>query len=98
MTLVKTMWSLEEFWERRTLILGDVNSGKTSITLGLVVQMVEQKGEEMAVFDLAPERIGDIGGKMDVPPHPLVSYQTTTVIPPRLCHLPESAKGCSDRK
>ncbi len=78
------MFSLEEYWERKSLILGDVKSGKTQMTLELLSRIIDQKRDEVAVLDLAPEKTRGIGGKMDVPSHPLISYWTTTIIPPRL--------------
>lgn len=78
------MFSLEEYWERKSLILGDVNSGKTRMTLELISRIIDQKRAEVAVLDLAPEQTQGIGGKMDVPSHHLISYSTTTIIPPRL--------------
>ena len=78
------MLSLEEYWGKKTLILGDVNSGKTRMTLELLTLIVDQRRDEVAVLDLAPEKTRGIGGKMEVPSHALISYHTTTIIPPRL--------------
>jgi len=78
------MFSLEEYWERKSLILGDVNSGKTRMTLELLSRIIDQKRAEVAVLDLAPEQTRGIGGKMVVPSHHLISYSTTTIIAPRL--------------
>lgn len=78
------MLSLEEYWGKRTLILGDVNSGKTQMTLELLTLAIDLKRDEVAVLDLAPEKTRGIGGKMQIPSHPLVSYHTVTIVPPRL--------------
>jgi len=78
------MRSLDEYWGMKTLILGDVNSGKTQITLALLTQIITERGAEVAVFDLAPEKTRGIGGKIGVPPHAHIFYYTTTIIPPRL--------------
>ncbi len=78
------MLSLEEYWGKKTLILGDVNSGKTRMTLEVLTLIVDQRRDEVAVLDLAPEKTRGIGGKMEVPSHALISYHTTTIIPPRL--------------
>jgi hypothetical protein len=79
------MLSIDEYWSKRSLILGEVNSGKTQMTLRLLASIMDQKGqEEVAVLDFAPEKNRSIGGKMQVPSHPLMSYLTTTIVPPRL--------------
>ncbi|NIS70085.1 MAG: hypothetical protein GTO12_14425 [Proteobacteria bacterium] len=78
------MVSLENHWRKRTLILGDVNSGKTQMTLELLDRVIHQKKDKVAVIDLAPEKTRGIGGKMEVPSHPRISYRTTRIIPPRL--------------
>ena len=78
------MLSLEEYWGKKTLILGDVNTGKTRMTLELVALIIDQKRDRVAVLDLAPEKTGGIGGKMEGPFHSLIFYYTTTIIPPRL--------------
>lgn len=78
------MLSLEEAWGKRTLILGDVNSGKTQMTLELLTQVIDQRKDNIAVLDLAPETTRGIGGKMEVPSHSRITYYTTTIIPPRL--------------
>ncbi len=74
----------DEHWGKKTLFLGDVNSGKTQKTLELLAQVIDRKSDEIAVLDLAPEKTQEIGGKIDVPSHPRVSYYTTTITPPRL--------------
>ncbi len=78
------MVSLENHWRKRTLILGDVNSGKTQMTLELLDRVIHEKKDKVAVLDLAPEKTRGIGGKMEVPSHPRISYHTTRIIPPRL--------------
>jgi len=78
------MVSLADHWGKRTLILGDVNSGKTELTLELLTQIIDQKEDKVAALDFAPEKTQGIGGKMEVPPHPRISYLTTRIIPPRL--------------
>jgi hypothetical protein len=79
------MLSLDEYWGKRTLILGEVRSGKTQMTQRLLASILGQKEqEEVAVLDFAPEKSQGIGGKIQVPSHPLISYLTTTIVPPRL--------------
>jgi hypothetical protein len=66
------------------LILGDVNSGKTQMTLELLTLIIDHEKDEVAVLDLAPEKTSGIGGKMEVPSHPRIFYHTTKITPPRL--------------
>jgi len=50
---------------KKVLILGEVGSGKTSLTAKIVqklVPLIEPK--EITVIDMAPEAIGEIGGKL----------------------------------
>lgn len=78
------MLSIARCWGKRTLILGEVNSGKTRLTLELLAGIIDQREEDVAVLDLAPEKTRGIGGKMEVPATPHISYYTTQIIPPRL--------------
>jgi len=78
------MLSPKKYWGEKTLIRGDVNSGKTQLTLELLSQIIDQKKDEIAVLDLAPQKTRDVGGKMEVPAHSRISYYTTSIIPPRL--------------
>jgi len=78
------MLFLDEYWGKKTLILGDVNSGKTQMTLGVLARIIDHKRDKVAVLDFAPEKTQEIGGKMKVPSHPRIFYYTTTIIPPRL--------------
>lgn len=78
------MLSLDAYWGKKNLILGDVNSGKTRMTLELLTLIIHQKREEVAVLDLAPDKTRGVGGKMEVPSCALIAYHTTTIVPPRL--------------
>jgi len=78
------MLALHAYWGKKTLILGDVNSGKTQMTLELLALIRDRERRKVAVLDFAPEKTRDIGGKMAVPSDPFVFYYTTKIIPPRL--------------
>ena len=78
------MLTLEDCWGKRTLILGEVNSGKTQMALDLLDQILAQSKDEIAILDLAPERTRGIGGKMDTPSDSRILYHTTKITPPRL--------------
>jgi len=54
-----------DFIGKKVLILGEVGSGKTSLTAKIVqklMPLIEPK--EITVIDMAPEAIGEIGGKL----------------------------------
>jgi len=76
------MKTCRPFFGLKTLIVGDVNTGKTSYTQLLLLECRGKK--TMVVLDMAPERVKDIGGKMQVPPDPDIHYFTTQIYPPRL--------------
>lgn len=70
---------------RRTIILGDVNSGKTSQTLNILNLFIKAgHSEKIAILDLAPGNIQGIGGKMEPPLDEPLLYLTTTILAPRL--------------
>ncbi len=73
-----------DFAGRRTLILGDVNSGKTRLTAEIVAAFVaDGRAAQIAVIDLAPDPVGQVGGKFP-PPAAGVLYRTCDIVPPRL--------------
>ncbi len=76
------MKTCRPFFGLRTLIVGDVNTGKTSYTQLLLLECRRQKS--MVVLDMAPEKVKGVGGKMQVPPDPDIHYFTTQIRPPRL--------------
>lgn len=78
------MSKLANYWGKRILIIGDLNTGKSELTAGLLDQVLVSKRAKTALLDLAPELTMGIGGKISVPPNPFLSYYTTTIIPPRL--------------
>ncbi len=50
---------------KKVLILGEVGSGKTSLTAKIVQKlMLFIEPKEITVIDMAPEAIGEIGGKL----------------------------------
>jgi GTPase SAR1 family protein len=50
---------------KRILILGEVGSGKTKLAARLLEELMEfSNPKEITVIDLAPQRIGNIGGKI----------------------------------
>ncbi|MFC1815747.1 hypothetical protein ACFL0M_07335 [Thermodesulfobacteriota bacterium] len=69
----------------RTLIIGDVKSGKTALT-SQVLQAFIRAGyaAQIAILDLAPEPVGAIGGKMKPPTEPGLIYLSAPIAAPRL--------------
>ncbi len=76
------MKTCRPFFGLKTLIVGDVNTGKTSYTQLLLLECQGQKS--MVVLDMAPEKTENVGGKMQVPSDPTIHYFTTQIRPPRL--------------
>lgn len=55
----------KEIVGKRVLILGEVGSGKTAFLVRLLEElMVFLDHEEITVIDMAPKRVGEIGGKI----------------------------------
>ncbi|MGD9251699.1 MAG: hypothetical protein PVG19_10770 [Desulfobacterales bacterium] len=74
-----------DYLDRRTLILGDVNSGKTRETQRILSRWVAVNPTPlMTVLDLAPEPVRGIGGRLTLPASFMGRYLFTEIIPPRL--------------
>ena len=88
------MSKLKNHCGNRTLILGEVGTGKTKLTVDLLNQVLEKKTVKVAFLDLAPGLTKGIGSKANVPQNPLLRYYTTEIVPPRLtAQSPEEAKS-----
>ncbi len=73
--------------QKKTLIMGDVNTGKTVLAAKLLRDLIlVAKPEEITVIDFAPEKLGQIGGKIkDYTEMDKVSYfSPKTVYAPRV--------------
>jgi GTPase SAR1 family protein len=74
-----------QFLDRRTLIMGDVNCGKTMLTQTIINGFCDEgHARRMVVLDLAPDTIDGIGGKLKVPAADDLLVLTTGIIPPRM--------------
>lgn len=74
----------EAYLHRKTIIMGDVNSGKTHYTQTIVEALCHRGlAGQIILLDLAPETTAGIGGKMAIP-HPDILVLSPTVQPPRL--------------
>lgn len=70
---------------RRTLIVGDVKSGKTGLTEAVLASWTALgRSPDIAVLDLAPELRRGIGGRLRLPVGYQGTYLTTAIAPPRL--------------
>jgi len=73
------------YLNKRTLILGDVKSGKTARTLEILRGFVQAGyANRIAVIDMAPDPVRGIGGKITPPPDTPLLYLTATIAAPRL--------------
>jgi DNA helicase HerA-like ATPase len=61
----KTQLKGREILGKKVLILGETGSGKTKLAAQLLQElMMLVNPEEITVIDLAPQRVGEIGGKL----------------------------------
>ena len=76
---------IKHYLKRQTLIVGDVNSGKTTRTTTILEQFLHAGyGEQIAVLDLSPDPVRGIGGKLPLDSGTPVLYLTTQITAPRL--------------
>lgn len=74
-----------EYDGRRTLIIGDVNTGKTRLTENILARWTAQgRSQEIVVLDLAPKTKKTIGGRIHLPAGFRGVVLATTIVPPRL--------------
>jgi len=79
------MDNVEQYLGKRTLIVGDVNTGKTDRTLD-ILKLFLKKGyaKEIAILDMGTDPVQGIGGKMQPPEGEPVLYLTGAISAPRL--------------
>lgn len=79
---------LNSYLGNKTLIIGDVNCGKTRLTADFIAAACQAGlGQEVVVLDLAPEPIQGIGGKLPASPCRPPLLLTCPIIAPRLTGL-----------
>ncbi len=78
--------SCSEYLNRKTLIAGDVNSGKTHQTLSILRHFLNCEQSPLGVLDLAPEKVRTVGGKIPLTPEEKgkILYLSPVILPPRL--------------
>lgn len=75
----------QEYDGRRTLIIGDVNSGKTRLTENVLAAWTAQgRARDITVLDLAPQTRKGIGGRITLPEGFQGAYLAAAITPPRL--------------
>lgn len=75
------MWTYTDLESYRTLILGEVGTGKTKLTQKLLNE-AETLHNDIAVIDMAPVYRKGIGGKLI--PADTTAYYTADIVTPRL--------------
>jgi hypothetical protein len=90
----------EEFINRFTMIVGEINSGKTTLTQQILKVFWRTTGSIVTVVDLAPEitpqdleaqnKTTAIGGALQIPHSERVRYYRPRIYPPRLRARDES--------
>jgi len=79
------MDSINHYINRGTIIVGDVNSGKTTYTLNILELFLKAGfAGKIAILDLAPDNIQGVGGKMEPPQDESLLYLTSSILAPRL--------------
>jgi hypothetical protein len=76
----------EKYRHRRTLIVGEVRSGKTACTLRVFRSLRKTCRGPFCVLDLAPEEVNGVGGKLPLSEEEKggVIYLSPLIVPPRL--------------
>ena len=75
----------DDYDGRHTLIVGEVNTGKTRLTEAILAAWVQQgRSNAIVVLDLAPVTGGNIGGRLQPPSGFQGFYRAAEVVPPRL--------------
>ncbi len=80
-----TSCGIEPYLNRQTVVAGDVNSGKTTLTTLILEHFIKAGyGRQIAVLDLSPDPVRGIGGKLSLGSVTPVLYLTAHIIAPRL--------------
>jgi len=80
-----TNCGIKHYLNRQTMIVGDVNSGKTTLTTLILEEFLKAGyGEQIAVLDLSPDPVQGIGGKLSIGSGTPALYLTADIIAPRL--------------
>jgi hypothetical protein len=80
----ETELKTEDFRGRKTLILGEVKSGKTALLGRILAMFMAEDPTGLVVMDLAPPAIRGIGGKLSLPPGKAPRVFSPALTAPRL--------------
>lgn len=75
---------VEELIGSWTLIVGEVNTGKTSLLARLMTGFAAQGENNLALIDMAPEVIRGVGGKLTPPTGVSLRVCASAIVAPRL--------------
>jgi len=75
---------VQKYKNKRTIIIGEVNTGKTTFLYQILKGFLEEGETHLAVIDLAPESVKNIGGKMRMEGLNSIRYCTAQIVAPRL--------------
>ncbi len=75
---------VEEFRNKKTIIIGEVNTGKTLYLCEILNRFLDEDEKEISLIDMAPESIKGIGGKIDHEKIDAIKYYTAQIVAPRL--------------
>jgi len=79
------MDTIDSFKGKKTLIVGDINTGKTAWTVKILQRCLSAGwGLHITVIDLAPDGLGGGGGKMKMPELEGLQYFTGPIVAPRM--------------
>lgn len=76
--------SIQEFLGKKSIIVGEVNTGKTRFTARILERFFEDGIRDLAVIDMAPLNVKGIGGKMGAHLRRSAEYYTAEIMAPRL--------------
>jgi len=75
---------VQEFRNNKTIIIGEVNTGKTAYLGEILDRFLEEGETDITVIDMAPESVKGIGGKMIKAGIYAIRYFTAQIVAPRL--------------
>jgi len=76
--------SVHEFKNKKIIIVGEVNTGKTTYLSKLINEFIFEGEDDLALIDMAPERTKGVGGKMNIEAGDVIRYYTAPIVAPRL--------------
>jgi hypothetical protein len=80
----RSMYSVEEFINKKTIIVGEVKTGKTAHLEDLLHRLLGSGYTDITVIDMAPALTRGIGGKMSLNKLKSIRYWTADIRAPRL--------------